>query len=116
MRYTVFLGAPSPSSTLSDGEISYRWRTVASTPDPASQDTSTDPFVGFSSSALDTASRRISALTENIIFADEDDDGEDAQMVEEHLLTGGRGGETTSTSSSRSTSLSEPLSQIRRRC
>jgi hypothetical protein len=94
MRYIVFLGAPSPSSTLNDDEISYRWRTIASTLDPASQETSTDLFAGFPSSALDAASRRISALTENVIFADKDEDGGDTQMVEEHLITDGRGGET----------------------
>jgi hypothetical protein len=94
MRYIIFLGAPSPSSTLNDDEISYQWRTIASTPDPASQETSTDFFAGFPSSALDAASRRISALTENVMFADKDEDGGDTQMVEEHLMTDGRGGET----------------------
>jgi hypothetical protein len=100
MRYIVFLGAPSPSSTPNDDEISYQWRTIASTLDPESQETSTDHFAGFPSSALDAASRRISALTENVIFADEDGDGGesessgDTQMVEEHLITDGRGGET----------------------
>ena len=100
MRYIVFLGAPPPSSTPNDDEISYQWRTIASTLDPESQETSTDPFAGFPSSALDAASRRISALTENVIFADEDGDGGesessgDTQMVEEHLITDGRGGET----------------------
>lgn len=94
MKHIVFLGAPSPSSTLNDDdEISYRWRTVTSTLDPASQDTSTEDFSGFPSSALDAASRRISALTNNVIFSDEDDDGYDTQVVEEHLITGGRGGE-----------------------
>ncbi|KAI0280486.1 hypothetical protein BGY98DRAFT_1106770 [Russula aff. rugulosa BPL654] len=80
MRYIVFLGAPSPSSTPNDDEISYQWRTIASTLDP---------------------DRRISALTENVIFADEDGDGGesessgDTQMVEEHLITDGRGDQTT---------------------
>jgi hypothetical protein len=94
MRYIVFLGAPSPSITRNDDETSYQWRTIASTPDPASQETSTDLFVGFRSSALDVASRRISAFTENVIFADKDEDGGDTQIVEEHLITDGRGGET----------------------
>lgn len=94
MRHIVFLGAPSPSSTLNDDEISYRWCTVTSTLNPASQDTSTELFAGFPSPVLDAASRRISAFTDNVIFADEDDDGEDAQEVEERLKTGGRGGET----------------------
>src|SRR5258708_9980889 len=87
MRDTVFLGAPSPSSTPNDDEIPYQWRTIASMLDPASQETSTDLFAGFPSSALDAASRRISALTENVIFADEDEDEGDTQMVEEHLIT-----------------------------
>jgi len=94
MRYTVFLGAPSPSSTPNDDEISYQWRTIASMLDPESQETSTDLFAGFPSSALDAASRRISALTENVIFADEDGNEGDTQMVEEHLTTDGRGGES----------------------
>jgi hypothetical protein len=93
MRYTVFLGAPSPSSTLNDDEVSYQWRTIASTL-PASQETSTVHFAGFPSSALDAASRRISALTENVIFADKDEDEGDTQMVEEHLIREERGGET----------------------
>ena len=94
MKYIVFLGAPSPSSTLNDDEISYQWRTIASsTLDPSSQETSTDLFAGFPSSALDAASRRISALTESVIFADNDEGGGDTQLVEEHL--DGRGGETT---------------------
>jgi hypothetical protein len=94
MRYIAFLGAPSLSRTANDDEISYQWRTIASTLDPSSQETSTDLFEGFPSSALDAASRRISALTENIVFADKDEDGGDTQMVEEHLITDGRGGET----------------------
>ena len=94
MRHIVFLGAPSPSRTLNDDEISYQWRTIGSTLDPASQATSTDLFAGFPSSALDAASRRISALTENVIFADKDEDEGDTQMVEEHLIRDGRGGET----------------------
>jgi hypothetical protein len=94
MRYIVFLGAPSPSSTLNDDEISYQWRTIASTLDPASQEASTDLFAGFPSSALDAASRRISTSTDNVIFAEKDEDGGDTQMVEEHLIKDGRGGET----------------------
>jgi hypothetical protein len=93
-RFIVFLGAPSPSSTLNDDEISFQWRTIASTPDLASQETGSDLFAGLPSSALDAASRRISALTENVIFADKDEDGGDSQLVEEHLITDGRGGET----------------------
>lgn len=93
MRYIVFLGAPSPSSTLNDDELSYQWRTIASTLDSA-QETSTDFFAGFPSSALDAASRRISALTENVIFPDNDEDEGDTQMVEDHLVTDGGGGET----------------------
>ena len=95
MRYIVYLGAPSPSSTLNDDEISYQWRTIAtSTLDQASQETSTDLFAGFPSSALDAASRRISALTENVLFAEKDEDGGDTQIVEEHLIKDRRGGET----------------------
>lgn len=110
MRHIVFLGAPSPSSTPND-EISYQWRTITSTLDPSSQETSNDLFAGFPSSALDAASHRISALTENVIFADKDEDGGDTQMVEEHLLTDVQGGETSPTLQS----ISEPFSQIRRR-
>lgn len=94
MRYTVFLGAPTPSSTLNDDGISYQWRTLASTLDPVSQDTSTGLFAGFPSSALDAASRRISAMYENVIFADEDEDEGDTQIVEEELTGRRRGGET----------------------
>ncbi len=93
MGYTVFLGAPSPSSALNDDVTSYQWRTISSTLKPASQDTSTDLFAGFPS-ALDAASRRMSALTENDIFVDEDEDEGDTQIVEGHLITDGRGGET----------------------
>ena len=93
MRYIVFLGAPSSSSTHNDDEISYQWRTIGPTLDPVSQDTSTDLFAGFPSSALDAASRRIS---ENVIFEDKDEDGGDTQMVEEHLINDGRGGEANS--------------------
>lgn len=95
MRYIVFLGAPSPSSTLNNDEISYQWRTTASTLDPASQEASIDLFAGFPSSALDAASRRISTLTENVIFADEDEGGGDSQMVEEYLIKDGGGDQTT---------------------
>ena len=94
MRHIIFLGAPSPSSTLNDDEISYQWRTITSTLEPASQETSTDLFAGFPSSALDAASRRISAFTGNVIFADKDEDEGDTQRVEEHLIMDGRGGET----------------------
>jgi hypothetical protein len=93
MRYTVFLGAPSPSSTLNDDGISYQWRTITSTLGPASQDTSTDLFAGFPSSALDAASHRISVMYENVIFVDEDEVEGDTQIVEEDLI-GRRGGET----------------------
>ena len=54
--------------------------------DQSSQDTSTDIFAGFPSSALDAASRRISAMYENVIFADEDEDEGDTQIVEEDLI------------------------------
>jgi hypothetical protein len=92
MRYTVFLGAPSPSS---DDGISYQWRTLAPTLDQASQDTtSSDLFAGFPSSALDAASRRISTMYENVIFADEDEDEGDTQIVEDDLIGLQRGGET----------------------
>lgn len=92
MRYTVFLGAPSPSS---DDGISYQWRTLAPTLDQASQDTtSSDLFEGFPSSALDAASRRISTMYENVIFADEDEDEGDTQIVEDDLIGLQRGGET----------------------
>jgi hypothetical protein len=94
MRYTVFIGAPSPSNTLNDDGISYQWRTLASMIDSASQDTSTDPFAGFPSSELGAASRRISAMYENVIFASEDEDEGDTQIVEEELIGSRRGGET----------------------
>jgi hypothetical protein len=93
MRYTVFLGAPTPSSTLDDEGVSYQWRTLASTLDPVTQDTSTDLFAGFPSSALDAASRRISTMYENVIFADGSEDEGDTQIVEEELIGRRRGGE-----------------------
>ena len=52
---------------------------------PVSKDTSVDSFSGYPSSALDGASRRISAMYENIISADEDEDEGDTQAVEENL-------------------------------
>ena len=93
MRYTVFLGAPSPSTTLSDDGILYQWCTLESATYPASKDTSINLFSGYPSSALDGASRRISAMYENIIFADDDEDEGDTQTVEEELIGDGQGGE-----------------------
>ncbi|SRR6266851_4544786 len=54
---------------------------------PVSKDTSVDSFSGYPSSALDGASRRISAMYENIISADEDEDEDegDTQAIEENL-------------------------------
>ena len=91
MRYTVFLGAPSPS-TLSDDGMLYQWRTLESATYPASKGTAIDFFSGYPSSALDGASRRISAIYENIIFADDDEDEGDTQTVEEELIGDGQGG------------------------
>ena len=110
MRYTVFLGAPSPSSTVNDDGTSYQWRTLASTPDLASQDTSTDPFAGFPSSALDAASHRISAMYENVIFVDKDEDEGDTQIVEDDLIGLRRGGETNCSSYRSSSSIGHPFS------
>jgi len=95
MRYTVFLGAPSPSSTHSnrDDGIFYQWRRLATSTNTVSKDTSVDSFSGYPSSALDGASRRISAIYENIIFADEDEDEGDTQAVEEDLMDDEQGSE-----------------------
>lgn len=93
MRYAVFLGAPSPSTTLSDDGILYQWRTLESATYPASKDTVIDFFSGYPSSALDGASRRISTIYENIIFADNDEDEGDTQTVEEELIGDDQGGE-----------------------
>jgi hypothetical protein len=95
MRYTVFLGAPSPSSTLNDVDdgVLYQWRTLPSTSNPVSKDTSIDSFSGYPSSALDGASRRISAMYENIIFADGEEGEGDTQTVEEELMGDGQRGE-----------------------
>ncbi|KAH9009659.1 hypothetical protein EDB84DRAFT_1591031 [Lactarius hengduanensis] len=93
MKYVVFLGAPSPSSTSTssdDGRSSYQWHTVTPTPDPSQAQLSKKMSlellpIMYSSSALDAASRRISAMYENIIFGDEDEDEGDTQVVEEDL-------------------------------
>jgi hypothetical protein len=95
MRYTVFLGAPSPSSILNevnDGAL-YQRRTLPSTTNPTSRDTSIGPFSGYPSSALDGASRRISAIYENIIFTDDGDEEGDTQTVEDELIGDEQGGE-----------------------
>lgn len=89
MRYSVFLGAPSPSSTLNDDGVFYQWRTLASTANPVLKGTSS--FPGYPSSALDAASRRISVMYENIIFTDEDEGEGDTQAVEGDLMGDGRG-------------------------
>jgi len=57
------------------------------------QDTSVDSFAGYPSSALDGASRRISAMYETIIFADEDEDEGDTQAVEDDLMNDEQGSE-----------------------
>ena len=93
MRYAVFLGAPSPSTTPSDDGILYQWRTLESATYPASKDTVMELFSGYPSSALDGASRRISAMYDNIIFADDDEDEGDTQTVEEVLIGNSKGGE-----------------------
>jgi hypothetical protein len=92
MRYIVFLGAPSPSSTLNDvvDDVQYRWRTLSSTSNPIS---TIDSFSGYPSSALDGASRRISTMYENIIFADDQEGEGDTQAVEEELIGDGQRGE-----------------------
>ncbi|KAH9170409.1 hypothetical protein EDB89DRAFT_1302716 [Lactarius sanguifluus] len=85
MKYVVFLGAPSPSSTSTsnDDRTSYQWHTVTPTPDPSQAQLSKKMTYP---SALDAASsRRISAMYENIIFGDEDEDEGDTQVVEEDL-------------------------------
>jgi hypothetical protein len=96
MRYTVFLGAPPPSttSTLRDDELSFQWRTVESTTKTLLKDTSTERFPVYRSAELDAASRQISTMYENIIFGEEDEDKGDTQMVEEDLMCGTQGGET----------------------
>jgi len=71
----------------------YQWRTLESAIYPASKDTSIDFFSGYPSSALDGASRRISSMYENIIFADDDEDEGDTQTVEDELTGDGQGGE-----------------------
>jgi hypothetical protein len=71
----------------------YQWRTLESAIDPASRDTSIDSFSGYPSSALDGASRRISSMYENIIFADDDEEEGDTQTVEDELIGDGQGGE-----------------------
>ena len=91
MRYTIFLGAPSPS-TLSDDGMLYQWHTLESAAYPASMDIAIDFFSGYPSSALDGASRRISAIYENIIFASDDEDEGDTQTLEEELIGDGQGG------------------------
>jgi hypothetical protein len=90
MRYTVFLGAPPPSttSTLSDDELSFQWHTVESTTKTASKDTSTESFPVYHSAELDAASRQISTMYENIIFGEENEDKGDTQIVEEDLMRG----------------------------
>lgn len=89
MKYVVFLGAPSPSnaSTSIDDKTSHHWRTVTPTTDPVqlSKKMSLEPPL-YPSSALDAASRRISAMYENIIFGgNEDEDEGDTQIVEEEI-------------------------------
>jgi hypothetical protein len=86
MKYVVFLGAPSPSDTSisSDDRTSYQWRTV--TPQ-LSKKISLEP-----PSVPDATSRRISAMYENIIFGDKEDEDEgDTQVVEEELTHETRG-------------------------
>jgi hypothetical protein len=92
MRYTVFLGAPPPSttSTLSDDDVSFQWRTVGSTTRAAAKDTSVEIFPAYSSE-FDAASRHVSTMYENIIFGEEDGDEGDTQMVEENLMRNTRG-------------------------
>ncbi|KAI9445951.1 hypothetical protein H4582DRAFT_517837 [Lactarius indigo] len=93
MKYVVFLGAPSPSSTSTyndEDRTSYQWHTVIgapSTPDLSqlSKKMSLELIPMYPSSALDTASRRISAMYENIIFGDEDEDEGDTQVIEDDL-------------------------------
>jgi hypothetical protein len=95
MRYTVFLGAPPPSttSTLSDDKVSFQWRTVASTTEAVSKDRSTEIY---SSSGLDATYRHISAMYENIIFGEEDEDEGDTDTADEELKRDTRGGRTHS--------------------
>ncbi|KAH9980829.1 hypothetical protein BGW80DRAFT_1434199 [Lactifluus volemus] len=97
MRYTVFLGAPPPSttSTLSDDELSFQWHTVESTTKTALKDTSTESFPVYHSAELDAASRQISTMYENIIFGEEDEDKGDTQIVEEDLMRGTTQGDKT---------------------
>ncbi|KAH9961354.1 hypothetical protein BC827DRAFT_1260528 [Russula dissimulans] len=95
MRYTVFLGAPSPSSTLSDDDLLYRWHSLEATSNLNPVSTTIDLLSGYPSSALDAASRRLSAMYENIIFAEDDEDEGDTQAVEEDLIGDRRGDHTT---------------------
>ncbi|KAI0261366.1 hypothetical protein BC834DRAFT_830447 [Gloeopeniophorella convolvens] len=90
MRYSVFLGAP-PASDAPNGEAAYRWRTVTSAdpsviPDLGPANASGELFPVYPSSALDAASRRISAAYENIIFNDSHED-EETQILDEADLT-----------------------------
>ena len=85
MKYVVFLGAPSPSDTsISSDRASYQWRTV--TPQSSKKMNLEPP------SAPNATSRRISAMYQNIIFGDKDDEDEgDTQVVEEELTRETRG-------------------------
>ena len=62
-HYRVFLGAPSPAS-LYRSEGDFGWETF----------TTTTPIPILDASVFEAASRRISRLYENIIFAEDDDE------------------------------------------
>jgi hypothetical protein len=87
MRYTVFLGAPPPSTTsaLGDDDESFQWRTIASTTRAAAKDMIIEKFPA-NSSEFDAASRHVSTTYENIIFGEEDENEGDTQAVEENLM------------------------------
>ena len=70
--YRVYLGAP-PASDIDKGIDEYQWQTVSeSSATPVSQ-----RYVDITlpATAIDSASKRISALYENIIFREDDDEG-----------------------------------------
>lgn len=71
-HYRVFLGAPSPSSLPSE-EGDFKWKTFTSTTQI------------LDASVFEAASRRISRLYENVIFA-EDDDEDTVDVSDGNLL------------------------------
>ena len=69
--YRVYLGAPS-ASDIDKGIDEYQWQTVSeSSATPVSQ---RHVDITLPATAIDNASKRISALYENIIFREDDDE------------------------------------------